>query len=99
MPTLHVSFWHARTQQGEAEQPDRVQTFVFEDAPQYKNTGDQAHLAPNEVRELLAALGLNEQQGNQLLETILQEQGIQRRRFNISEEQAGRVRNFFPNGW
>jgi hypothetical protein len=63
--------------------------------------GDHADLADHEVLELLSRLGLNPQQSEGLLESVLQQPPtVRRRQFELNQEREAQVREqFFPGEW
>jgi hypothetical protein len=83
------------------DENNRVNTFIYQDAPEFRNYGDCADLAHHELLELLARLGANQQASQNILELVLQgPPTVQRRRCQLSEAQAAKVRQqFFPGPW
>ncbi len=83
------------------DENNRVNTFIYQDSPEFRNYGDYADLAPHEVLELLTRLGTNQQASEHILELVLQQRPtFQRRQFHLSVAQEAQVRQqFFPGQW
>ncbi len=88
--TITVSLWDLRNTNGE------IRVFVFQDAPEFRNIGGQADLRRHEVLEFLERAGSSEEEARQLLEDVLRQSRVHRRRFQLSAEQLAHLREFTP---
>jgi len=76
----------------------RILASIYQDLPQYKNTGAQAELSHDEVRQLLEGLGSSRAQAQEILERVVTAR-VHRRQYKLSPEQESRARQVFPEGW
>lgn len=83
------------------DENNRVNTFIYQDYPEFRNYGDYADLAHHEVLELLNRLGANQQVSENIPELILEQPPtFQRRQFQLRVAQEAQVRQqFFPGHW
>ena len=88
--TITVSLWNLRNS------TEEIRLFAFQDAPEFHTTGGQADLRHHEVLDLLERAGMGGEDALQLLEHVLRQPRVQRRRFQLSPEQLARVREFTP---
>jgi hypothetical protein len=78
--------------------PGRILACIYQDMPQYKNTGAQAELSHDEVLQLLEGLGSSWEQAQEILERAVTAR-VHRRQYKLSPEQESRARQVFPEGW
>jgi len=76
-----------------------VRTFIFQDDPDFRLVGDYADLPQHEVLEFLSRLGVNPQDSQSILELVLQQPTVQRRRFNLNATQEVQARRFLSGNW
>jgi hypothetical protein len=78
----------------------RVRTFIFQDAPEFRNVGDHVDLPLHEALEFLNRIGVGQQDSQRILELVLQEPvTVQRKRFDLNTAQETEARRFFPGNW
>jgi hypothetical protein len=99
MPVLTFSFFQVNDD-GDPMGP-LYRTFVFQDEPEFRHTGDYADLRGGELLQLLEATGLTENDAGNVLDTVLEMRvgHIYRLQRRLNDQQARAVRHFFPHGW
>jgi hypothetical protein len=78
---------------------NRMRTFIFQDAPEFRTEGGHDDLHHHEVLELLRRLGDGEENSRTTLELILRQPTVQRRQFRLDAAQEVQAREFLPGNW
>jgi hypothetical protein len=91
--TVTVSFWALH------DEANRVRTFIYQDAPEFRTDGEFADFPPYEVLELLHRLGASDRHSQNVLELVLWQPGVQRRQFILNVAQEAQARLFLSGNW
>jgi hypothetical protein len=81
------------------DEANRVRTFIFQDAPEFRTDGGHDDLHLHEVLELLRRLGASDQDSQNILELVLGQPNVQRRQFLVDTAQVVQAKQYLPGDW
>ena len=77
--------------------PGSLQVLIFQDSPEFKNTGDSANnLGIHEALELLESFGSRPEEAQAILEKVLNPPARYRQQFRLSEKGERFLRENYP---